>query len=106
MIDRKPLKREACSGCGTRSRLSVASPAGPAVGGLPHGTNRRMIALPEPATGESRLKAFFFTAAMTKRKRWLMSYSGNTHTLNVYGHLFPQEDDHDRFAAGELALVG
>jgi SAM-dependent methyltransferase len=29
VIDRKPLKREACSSRGTRSRLSVASPAGP-----------------------------------------------------------------------------
>jgi hypothetical protein len=29
MIDRKPLKREACRGRGTGSRLSVASPAGP-----------------------------------------------------------------------------
>jgi hypothetical protein len=27
-------------------------------------------------------------------------------TFDVYGHLFPQEDDYAQFAAGELALVG
>jgi hypothetical protein len=40
MIDRKPLKREACSGRGTRSWLSVASPAGP--------RRRRLAAWDEP----------------------------------------------------------
>ena len=53
MIDRKPPKREAASGRSPRSRLSVASRGRPsAVRGLPHAANRRMIGLPEPATGE------------------------------------------------------
>jgi hypothetical protein len=43
MIDRKPLKRETSSGRDTRLRLSIASPAGPAVEGLPYVVSRRMI---------------------------------------------------------------
>jgi hypothetical protein len=27
-------------------------------------------------------------------------------TLTLYAHLMPQEDEHERFAAGEMALVG
>ena len=38
-----------------------------------------------------------------KRARALMGHSSSG---PVYGHLFPQEDDYERFAVGELALVG
>ena len=41
-----------------------------------------------------------------KRVQALMGHSGIKITFDTYGHLFPQEDDHERFAAGELALVG
>jgi integrase len=41
-----------------------------------------------------------------KRVQTLMGHSSIQMTFDVYGHLFPQEDDHERFAAGELALVG
>jgi integrase len=41
-----------------------------------------------------------------KRVQTLMGHSSIQVTFDTYGHLFPQEDDHDRFAAGELALVG
>jgi integrase len=41
-----------------------------------------------------------------KRVQALMGHSSITVTFDVYGHLFPAEDDHDRFAAGELAVVG
>jgi integrase len=40
-----------------------------------------------------------------KRVQALMGHSSIQITFDTYGHLFPQEDDHDRFAAGELALV-
>lgn len=40
-----------------------------------------------------------------KRVQALMGHSSIGITFDIYGHLFPQEDDHDRFAAGELALV-
>jgi integrase len=41
-----------------------------------------------------------------KRVQALMGHSSIQQTFDGYGHLFPQEDDHDRFAAGELVLVG
>jgi integrase len=41
-----------------------------------------------------------------KRVQALMGHSSIQVTFDVYGHLFPQESDHDKFAAGELALVG
>jgi integrase len=41
-----------------------------------------------------------------KRVQALVGHSSISTTFDVYGHLFPAEDDHDRFAAGELALVG
>jgi integrase len=41
-----------------------------------------------------------------KRVQALMGHSGIQITLDTYTHLWPQEDDHERFAAGELALVG
>jgi integrase len=40
-----------------------------------------------------------------KRVQALMGHSGIQITFDTYGHLFPKEDDHDRFAAGEVALV-
>jgi integrase len=40
-----------------------------------------------------------------KRVQTLMGHASIQMTFDVYGHLFPQEDDHDRFAAGELALI-
>ncbi len=33
-----------------------------------------------------------------------MGHSSIAITFDVYGHLFPQENDHDKFAAGELPL--
>jgi integrase len=41
-----------------------------------------------------------------KRVQSLMGHASIQMTFDVYGHLFPQEDDRERFAAGELALVG
>jgi integrase len=41
-----------------------------------------------------------------KRVQALMGHGGIQITLDTYTHLWPQEDDHERFAAGELALVG
>jgi integrase len=41
-----------------------------------------------------------------KRVQALLGHSTIQLTYDVYGHLFPQENDHERFAAGELALVG
>ena len=38
--------------------------------------------------------------------QYLMGHSSIQMTLDIYGHLFPQEDDHARLAAAELALVG
>jgi integrase len=36
----------------------------------------------------------------------LVGHASIQMTFDVYGHLFPQEDGRERFAAGELALVG
>jgi integrase len=44
--------------------------------------------------------------APPKRVEALMGHSSIQMTFDVYGYLFPQEDDHERFAAGELAPVG
>jgi integrase len=41
-----------------------------------------------------------------KRVQVLMGHSSIAITYDTYGHLFPQEDDHERFAAGELVVVG
>jgi integrase len=41
-----------------------------------------------------------------KRVQQLLGHSGIQITLDTYTHLWPAEDDHERFAAGELALVG
>jgi integrase len=36
----------------------------------------------------------------------LLGHSSIQVTYDVYGHLFPAEDDRERFARAELALVG
>ncbi len=42
-----------------------------------------------------------------KRMQALLGHGSITMTSDVYGHLFPNlEDDHQRFAAGELAVLG
>jgi len=42
-----------------------------------------------------------------KRVQQLLGHSSIQMTFDVYGHWFPsEEDDHERLAAGELALVG
>jgi integrase len=41
-----------------------------------------------------------------KRVQSMMGHATINMTFDTYGHLFPAEDDHDRFAAGELAVVG
>jgi integrase len=41
-----------------------------------------------------------------KRVQVLLGHSSIQITFDVYGHLFPSlEDDHAKFAAGELAVV-
>jgi integrase len=40
-----------------------------------------------------------------KRIQTLAGHATIGITLDVFGHLFPQEDDHDRFAATETALL-
>jgi integrase len=40
-----------------------------------------------------------------KRVQALMGHSTITMTSDVYSHLWPKEDDHAKFAAGELAVV-
>jgi integrase len=39
-----------------------------------------------------------------KRVQTLMGHASSQITLDTYGHLLQQEDDHDKFAAGELKL--
>jgi integrase len=41
-----------------------------------------------------------------KRVQQLVGHSSIQVTFDTYGHLFPAEDDDDRFAAGALAIVG
>jgi integrase len=41
-----------------------------------------------------------------KRVQTLVGHASIQQTYDGYGHLFPQEDDYERFAAGELALIG
>jgi integrase len=41
-----------------------------------------------------------------KRVSERMGHSSPVVTLTLYSHLLPQEDEHERLAAGELALVG
>ena len=41
-----------------------------------------------------------------KRVQTILGHASITMTFDCYGHLFPAEDDRDKLAAGELALVG
>ena len=41
-----------------------------------------------------------------KRISVLLGHSSPVVTLTIYSHLMPSEDDHAKFAAGEIALVG
>ncbi len=65
-----------------------------------------------PKYGLHALRHFFASWAIergftAKRVQVLLGHSSIQMTFDVYGHLFPSlEDDHAKFAAGELALVG
>ena len=41
-----------------------------------------------------------------KRIQALLGHNSIQMTFDIYGHLFPQDDDHEKLAAGELAVVG
>jgi integrase len=62
--------------------------------------------------GLHALRHFFASWAIErgfspKRLQALLGHSSIQMTFDVYGHLFPSlEDDHAKFAAGELAIVG
>jgi integrase len=66
----------------------------------------------KPKYGLHALRHFFASWAIergftAKRVQALLGHSSIQMTFDVYGHLFPSlEDDHAKFAAGELALVG
>ena len=66
----------------------------------------------KPKYGLHALRHFFASWAIEqgfspKRVQALLGHSSIQMTFDVYGHLFPSlEDDHKRFAAGELAIVG
>jgi integrase len=62
-------------------------------------------------TGLHRYRHFFASWLIDqgfgpKRVQALMGHSTIQMTFDTYGSLFPQDDDAERFAAGELALVG
>jgi integrase len=65
----------------------------------------------KPKYGLHALRHFFASWAIDqgfspKRVQVLLGHSSIQMTFDVYGHLFPSlEDDHAKFAAGELALV-
>ncbi len=65
----------------------------------------------KPKYGFHALRHFFASWAIAqgfspKRVQDLLGHSSIQMTFDVYGHLFPSlEDDHAKFAAGELALV-
>jgi integrase len=65
-----------------------------------------------PKYGMHALRHFFASWAIEqgfspKRVQALLGHSSIQMTFDVYGHLFPSlEDDHAKFAAGELAIVG
>jgi integrase len=65
-----------------------------------------------PKYGMHALRHFFASWAIEqgfspKRLQVLLGHSSIQMTFDVYGHLFPSlEDDHAKFAAGELALIG
>jgi integrase len=66
----------------------------------------------KPKYGLHSLRHFFASWAIErgfsgKRVQALLGHSSIQMTFDVYGHLFPSlEDDHAKFAAGELAVVG
>jgi integrase len=66
----------------------------------------------KPKYGLHALRHFFASWAIEqgfspKRVQALLGHSSIQMTFDVYGHLFPSlEDDHVKFAAGELAIVG
>ena len=66
----------------------------------------------KPKYGLHSLRHFFASWAIeqgfsAKRVQVLLGHSSIQMTFDVYGHLFPSlEDDHAKFAAGELAVVG
>ncbi len=66
----------------------------------------------KPKYGLHALRHFFASWAIErgfspKRLQALLGHSSIQMTFDVYGHLFPSlEDDHAKFAAGELSLVG
>ena len=66
----------------------------------------------KPKYGLHALRHFFASWAIergfsAKRVQALLGHSSIQMTFDVYGHLFPSlEDDHAKFAAGELAIVG
>jgi integrase len=65
----------------------------------------------KPKYGLHALRHFFASWAIEqefspKRLQALLGHTSVKMTYDVYGHLFPSpEDDHAKFAAGELALV-
>jgi integrase len=65
----------------------------------------------KPKYGLHALRHFFASWAIEqgfspKRVQALLGHSSIQMTFDVYGHLFPSlEDDHAKFAAGELAIV-
>jgi integrase len=90
----------------------LASPPGelvfPGRGGGPLCHNTLMAALGSTA---HRYRHFYASWLIDqgfgpKRVQALMGHSSIQITFDVYGHLFPAEDDHARFASAELALVG
>jgi integrase len=66
----------------------------------------------KPKYGMHALRHFFASWAIEqgfspKRLQTLLGHSSIQMTFDVYGHLFPSlEDDHAKFAAGELSLIG
>jgi integrase len=66
----------------------------------------------KPKYGMHALRHFFASWVIErgfspKRVQTLLGHSSIQMTFDVYGHLFPSlEDDHAKFAAGELAIVG
>jgi integrase len=65
-----------------------------------------------PKYGLHALRHFFASWAieqgfLPKRVQALLGHSSIQMTFDVYGHLFPSpEDDHAKFAAGELTVIG
>jgi integrase len=64
----------------------------------------------KPKYGAHSLRHFFASWLIdqgfnVKRISVLMGHSSPVVTLTIYAHLLPAEDDHEKFAAGEVALV-